>query len=416
LPDLQARTHARGLALYAIGIPLHYIGDFARATRVLEEAKTILLETGDMYHAAVAGSWAGVTCAFMGDDASAVPMLEESIGLAREVGNHRALALGLAMLGGIGRAREDERLYRSSIEQAARIAREHGDWWTLCYTDLAANNLDSMDEERFAEAETSIRESMRIRTMIGSKRDLPLNWLFLAWAAHGQGDDQRAEEYLATGLRIAEETDHGWFKVFAYHESAILAAAQGDLSRALSLLARCLDLFQTNHQIGVVTGCLAVYGMIASLAGDAAGAARFLGASEALVPDPAEGRPEPGFWIEVSARRPEIVAALSEDDFREAYAAGAAWTIDKAIREALRYTPPTPEAEQAEEIPAPGGLSPREVDVLVHMAKGMSNQQIADTLFISYRTVTTHVSHIMTKLDVPTRTAAVSFAILNGIA
>ena len=59
--------------------------------------------------------------------------------------------------------------------------------------------------------------------------------------------------------------------------------------------------------------------------------------------------------------------------------------------------------------PQPGKIS-------VLPTKGMSNQQIADTLFISYRTVTTHVSHIMTKLDVPTRTAAVSFAILNGIA
>ncbi len=419
LPELQARTRPRGLALYAIGILLHNIGDFTRGSRMLEDGTAILRDAGDQYHAAIASAWAGVTLVFMGDNETrSIAVLEQTIPLAREAGNHRALSLSLAMLGGIGRAIGDEQLYRSSVDQAARIAHEHGDWWAVCYSDLCADVLDALDEERFSDAETHLRESLRIRTMIGSKRDLPMDWSFLAWAVFRQGDTARAEDYLETALRIAEETNHGWFLSLVYYESAVLAADQRDLLRAQSLLEACLNLFRTNHSVHVVANCLSAFAMIASLAGDDAGAARFLGAAEAIVPNPYDGRPEPGFWMHAWGRRPKIVAALPEPDFARAYDVGASWTIDEAIAAALGYVLPAViiETGKTGHAPAPGGLSPREQEVLLHMAKGMSNQQIADALFVSHRTVTTHATHIMTKLDVTSRTAAVSFAIRNGIA
>ncbi|MDQ3654065.1 MAG: response regulator transcription factor, partial [Chloroflexota bacterium] len=62
------------------------------------------------------------------------------------------------------------------------------------------------------------------------------------------------------------------------------------------------------------------------------------------------------------------------------------------------------------------GLSPRELDVLRLMANGQTNQQIADALFLSRRTVTSHVTSILAKLDLSSRTAAVSFAIRGDIA
>lgn len=55
-------------------------------------------------------------------------------------------------------------------------------------------------------------------------------------------------------------------------------------------------------------------------------------------------------------------------------------------------------------------LSPREVDVLRLLSRGLSNQQIADELFLSRHTVRRHVSSILGKLGVPSRTAAVAYA------
>ena len=54
----------------------------------------------------------------------------------------------------------------------------------------------------------------------------------------------------------------------------------------------------------------------------------------------------------------------------------------------------------------PAGLSEREVEVLRLVTFGMSNQEIADSLVISRRTVHAHVRSIFNKLDVSTRTAA----------
>jgi DNA-binding NarL/FixJ family response regulator len=60
--------------------------------------------------------------------------------------------------------------------------------------------------------------------------------------------------------------------------------------------------------------------------------------------------------------------------------------------------------------PAPGGLSPREVEVLRLVAAGRSNPQIAGELFLSEKTVARHLSNIFTKLGVGSRTAAAAFA------
>ncbi len=56
------------------------------------------------------------------------------------------------------------------------------------------------------------------------------------------------------------------------------------------------------------------------------------------------------------------------------------------------------------------GLSSRELEVLQLMARGLSNQEIADTLFLSLATVKTHSSRLFEKLDVKRRTQAVEKA------
>ena len=65
---------------------------------------------------------------------------------------------------------------------------------------------------------------------------------------------------------------------------------------------------------------------------------------------------------------------------------------------------------------APGGLTAREVEVLRLVATGKSNQEIADALFLSNKTVARHLSNIFTKIDVQSRTAAAAYAHQHGLA
>lgn len=70
----------------------------------------------------------------------------------------------------------------------------------------------------------------------------------------------------------------------------------------------------------------------------------------------------------------------------------------------------------SERPPTPDPLTPREVQVLRLVAQGRSNQEIADTLVISETTVRTHVSNILSKLHLASRTQAALYALREGLA
>ena len=63
----------------------------------------------------------------------------------------------------------------------------------------------------------------------------------------------------------------------------------------------------------------------------------------------------------------------------------------------------------------PMGLTPREREILVLVAQGKSNHDIADTLVISERTARTHVSNVLSKLGLASRTQAALWAIREGL-
>lgn len=80
---------------------------------------------------------------------------------------------------------------------------------------------------------------------------------------------------------------------------------------------------------------------------------------------------------------------------------------------------PPPEARAAAGRAAdgrrPGGLSPRELQVLAELTAGRTNREIAGRLYITPRTVGTHIEHILAKLDLPNRAAAAALAATWGI-
>ena len=84
----------------------------------------------------------------------------------------------------------------------------------------------------------------------------------------------------------------------------------------------------------------------------------------------------------------------------------------EAVTDATSSEPaPTHDGDRA----AAHGLTPREVEVLRLVARGRSNREIADELFISVLTVKRHVNQILAKLDQPSRTAAALYAVGHGL-
>lgn len=72
-------------------------------------------------------------------------------------------------------------------------------------------------------------------------------------------------------------------------------------------------------------------------------------------------------------------------------------------------------SEKMAQSPLHQELTKREKEVLMLIAEGKSNQEIADTLFITLKTVKTHVSNILSKLEVNDRTKAAVYAYRHGL-
>ncbi len=76
---------------------------------------------------------------------------------------------------------------------------------------------------------------------------------------------------------------------------------------------------------------------------------------------------------------------------------------------------PSPSSPPSAEHPGIGALTARETEVLKLIARGMSNTEISDTLFIAEQTTKTHVSRILAKLDLRDRAQAVVLAYETGL-
>jgi DNA-binding NarL/FixJ family response regulator len=126
-------------------------------------------------------------------------------------------------------------------------------------------------------------------------------------------------------------------------------------------------------------------------------------------------------WRDLEARyeaaRTRVLLALASR--AAADEDGALLELD-AARAVFEQLGAAPELARVEELagigsPAPGGLTAREREVLAEVARGQSNRAIAAELVIGERTVATHVSSILTKLGLPSRTAAAAYAYEHGL-
>jgi LuxR family maltose regulon positive regulatory protein len=135
-----------------------------------------------------------------------------------------------------------------------------------------------------------------------------------------------------------------------------------------------------------------------------------------------------GAPFEVARARIELTRALAALDRVDAAAEEIRRAIDllselqaeHEMARARRILESLPSAQPGEGRPAPaadrtGGLTKRELEVLRLVAAGLSNQTIAEELFVSDHTVHRHLANILSKLSVSTRAAAVAQAARRGL-
>ena len=109
-------------------------------------------------------------------------------------------------------------------------------------------------------------------------------------------------------------------------------------------------------------------------------------------------------YILKDAAEPDLVQAIQQ------VSRGEAWLHPSVIGHVLKQINNTEEEEGLIE-----KLTDRELDVLRYMARGYSNQDIARLMVVSNATVHSHVSRILAKLEVSSRTQAVIYAMRAGV-
>jgi DNA-binding CsgD family transcriptional regulator len=106
---------------------------------------------------------------------------------------------------------------------------------------------------------------------------------------------------------------------------------------------------------------------------------------------------------------------LGDADFTAAWEAGRSQLFDLAVVEAIALADAALASHRTAPARAITGLSVREIDVLRLLADARADKAIANALFISPRTASSHVAAIIAKLGVESRTAAVALALRSGL-
>jgi predicted ATPase/DNA-binding CsgD family transcriptional regulator len=235
----------------------------------------------------------------------------------------------------------------------------------------------------------------------------------LAWVLFEQNDIERALELAEEAHAIWERREDPWGIALGMSTIASLAAKTGDRGRAIADKQECLRILV---ELGDSKGSAVVLGDLAMLAagsGQPAVAIRLFGAVESI-----RQQIGPDAWLnadsdwvsaEAGAR-----ARIGERFAELAWNEGRELSFDQAVQEALAITIPKPGHSNRRRMDQPA-LTRRELDVLRLVVTGATDQQIADSLFIASRTVSTHMTSILTKLNVENRTAAAALAARTGL-
>jgi DNA-binding CsgD family transcriptional regulator len=262
----------------------------------------------------------------------------------------------------------------------------------------------------YARAIPLLEESAREWDALGDSTRAAIALYFLGQAALDHEDGPRAVVLLEAALDRFRQSSYTWGVLGSLHQLGEVAAMRGDSTTAAAYYAESLAGTASRENL---VGKLVATARLAAVGGQPVAAARLFGAAEALAETIGYVRRPPE---QERLERDAAVAraALGDAGFETAWVAGQALRDERAVDEATRVLAVlgTPAAPGGAPTPATGfaSLSPREQDVLALLCQPLTDPEIAERLYLSPRTVESHVASILRKLDVTNRRDAAAVA------
>ena len=243
------------------------------------------------------------------------------------------------------------------------------------------------------------RESLDLKRRLGDERGLMSSRNNLGEMLQAAGDLAEAqalfEENLESDRRLADE----WGSGVSLLNLGTLAVEQGEPDRAEWLLLEALRILRRFGDEDAVAECLDSLAGAAGARGEGRRAATLFGAAEAArerlcTPLRPVERDRYGRFVAASRR------STNEAAWTSAWRAGRSLSLDAASDRAL--SPEDPRTDTAQKR-ASDPLTPREREVALLAAAGLSNRRVAEKLSISQNTAATHVGRILKKLGLRSR-------------
>jgi non-specific serine/threonine protein kinase len=264
-------------------------------------------------------------------------------------------------------------------------------------------------------ARTQFSEGLEL-AIAGGERRTSLSLLHnLGMIATLREDLDTAQEIFKRAIALSKEEGDRIGEAICTIRLAQIAVQRGNYSEASELNRSALPaMWQARHTIGIAEAVI-VEAVIADALGESAVAERYalLSSSVDETLDISEIPISNTFIDRFKAIRARVTPATGRDGQPPLMS-----EIDEVVREILampRFGPLDELPSNAEPSSVAEVLTARELEIARLVAKGRSNQEIANELFISLRTVQTHVSNILSKLEVGSRAAVAAYAVRRGL-
>jgi predicted ATPase/class 3 adenylate cyclase/DNA-binding CsgD family transcriptional regulator len=361
-----------------------------------EEGRDLADALGDRFFSRNCRIWLGRALMFQGDLADASQVLRSLPDEADAAGDLITKILGYfahsPVLAFLGHAAAAHAAAQSALAVSDAIGGFHRDavYVVFAYTALAGG--DAAAARQACEAawrHTVPQREVYIRSVN------PLAEAALA------GDD------LAAARRWADDTAAvvpGCHQMWALTTRAYVAIAQDEPEQAERDTHEALAIALRTHAYLRLPDTLECLARLAADGANPHNAARLFGAADAIRQRTGQAR-FPAYQAGYDAAVAAVRDALGQHDFDTAWAEGAALSTEEAIAYAQRGR-----GERKRSTSGWGSLTPTERDVIRLVSEGLANNDIATRLFVSPRTVQSHLTHVYSKLGLTSRVQLVQEA------